>query len=106
MTRHIGTSQHGRAGGRFLALLLALLLAMTSLSSHGATQADQPDCLLTPQAAMQLDAADTDDHRCSACSALMPLPALSAAEPAVPATVLAVTYADRTPLPPRRPPRT
>ncbi|AMD01892.1 hypothetical protein [Halomonas chromatireducens] len=88
-----------------MALLLALLLAMTSLSGHGAIQADSADCL-QPQAMMQLDSVDADDHRCSACSALMPLPALSTAEPAVPSTVLAVTYADRTPLPPRRPPRT
>lgn len=104
MKRHIGTSQHRRAGGRLLALLLALLLAMTSLSSHGATQADQADCL-QPQAMMQLDSAGSDDHRCSACSALMPSLSLSTAEPVVPATVLAVAYVDRIPLPPRRPPR-
>ncbi|WP_114573056.1 hypothetical protein [Halomonas sp. DQ26W] len=105
MTRQIDTSQHGRARGRFLALLLALLLAMTSLSSHGARQAEQADCLLTPQAAMQLDAADTDDHRCSACSALMPSFSLSTVEPAVSATAPAVAYVKRTFLPPLRPPR-
>ncbi|EWH03917.1 hypothetical protein [Halomonas sp. BC04] len=104
MTRHISTSQHRRAGGRFLALLLALLLAMTSLSSHGAAQANQADCL-QPQAMMQLDSVDTDDHRCSACSALMSSLSLSAEEPAVTATVPAVAYVDRTTLPPRRPPK-
>lgn len=105
MTRQIAISQHGRAGGQLLALLLALLLAMTSLSSHGATQADQPDCLLTPQAAMQLDAADTDDHRCSACSALMPSLSMSTVEPAVPAITPAVAHVKRPSLPPRRPPK-
>jgi hypothetical protein len=109
MTRLAGTAPHRRTGGRLLAILLALLLALTSLSSHGATEGDHADCLVAPYASLQLDAGsddwDRDEPRCSACSALTPAIHLSLAGPAEPAATAAVAFTDRTPLLPRRPPR-
>lgn len=44
MHRLTRTSLTHRTGGRWLAVLLALLLAMVTLSSHGAMESHQVDC--------------------------------------------------------------
>ncbi|WP_444679139.1 hypothetical protein [Halomonas sp. E19] len=71
MHRLIRTSATQRTGGRLLALLLALLLAMVTLSSHGAMESHQADCGLVAQVQL-LDADTPDEHRCASCAALPP----------------------------------
>lgn len=44
MHRLTRTSSTQRTGGRLLALLLALLLAMVTLTSHGGIQSHPSDC--------------------------------------------------------------
>jgi len=106
-----------RAGGRLLALLVALLLAIGSLPGHAATSLDSGhgDCFnpwmqMADDARGDLtgDSADThaDSLSCSACSALARDVSLAFAEPAMPAVAPAVAFIERTPQPPRRPPRT
>ncbi|PMR67138.1 hypothetical protein [Halomonas heilongjiangensis] len=106
MTRLAGTSLHRTRGGRLLALLLVLLLAMGSLSSHGAMDSHALDCGITPQLE-HLDAgtSDRDEPRCSACTALAfdLLPAHAA--PELPTIGPASAVVAHSPLPPRRPPR-
>lgn len=66
-----------RAGGRWLALLLALLLAVGTLSSHGASMAPSPDCSVAAE--WTLDdvhssgglSAEHDASSCVTCSTTM-----------------------------------
>ncbi|WP_444999468.1 hypothetical protein [Halomonas mongoliensis] len=105
MTRLDRTSLMQRPGGRLLALLLALLLAVTALSSHGAMESHHADCGLAAQ--VQLFDADTpDEHRCASCAAPPPSIDLATAAPHFPALAPALAVIAHRPLPPRRPPRT
>jgi len=105
MTRPVTASGHSAGGSRLLARLLALLLAVTSLSSHGAMESHQADCGLA--APVQLLDADTpDEHRCASCAALPPAIDLATAAPHFPALAPALAVIAHRPLPPRRPPRT
>ncbi|PWV83190.1 hypothetical protein [Halomonas sp. A11-A] len=105
MHRLIRTSATQRTGGRLLALLLALLLAMVTLSSHGAMESHQADCGLVAQVQL-LDADTPDEHRCASCAALPPSIDLATAAPHFPALAPALAVIAHRPLPPRRPPRT
>lgn len=104
MHRLIRTSATQRTGGRLLALLLALLLAMVTLSSHGAMESHQADCGLVAQVQL-LDADTPDEHRCASCAALPPSIDLATAAPHFPALAPALAVIAHRPLPPRRPPR-
>ncbi|MFY0989980.1 hypothetical protein [Halomonas sp. C05BenzN] len=109
-------SPNRSAGGRLLALLIALLLVMGSLPGHAALTLDtgHGDCL-TPHLQMPsgdaadspMEAADTQASTfgCSACSALARGVQLARSEPASPAIAPAMAFVERTPQPPRRPPR-
>lgn len=88
---------------RFLALLLALLLVLVSLSTHAAMDTHQADCGVA-SSTQQLD--DTpDDSRCSACSMVPHLGSLGAVEPPFPVVAPVLAMADHRMPPPRRPPR-
>ncbi|NIC07482.1 hypothetical protein [Billgrantia bachuensis] len=89
---------------RCLALLLALLLALSSLSTHAAMDTHQADCGVA-SSMQQFDDDNSDDSRCSACSMVPHLGSLSAAEPPFPAVAPALAMTDRRMPPPRRPPR-
>ncbi|QTP58446.1 hypothetical protein HNO53_06820 [Billgrantia antri] len=91
-------------GARFLALLLALLLALSSLSTHAAMESHQADCGVA-SSVQQLDDDTADDTRCSACTMVPHLGSLSAVEPPFPAIAPALAMADHRMPPPRRPPR-
>lgn len=104
------------AGSRLLALLVALLLAMGSLPGHATLTLDSGhgDCLTShlqmpsgEVADLAMDASDTqaDTFGCSACSAPARGVHLALSEPASPAIAPAMAFAERTPQPPRRPPR-
>ncbi|AXY43014.1 hypothetical protein [Halomonas sp. JS92-SW72] len=105
MTRPVTASGQSARGGRLLALLLALLLAVTALSSHGAMESHQADCGLVAQVQL-LDAETPDEHRCASCAALPPSIDLATAAPHFPALAPALAVIAHRPLPPRRPPRT
>lgn len=104
MTRPVIASRHSAGGGRLLALLLALLLAVTSLSSHGAMESHQADCGLTAPAQL-LDGDTPDEPRCASCAALPPSIDLATAAPRFPAFAPALAVIAHRTLPPRRPPR-
>lgn len=105
MHRLIRTSATQRTGGRLLALLLALLLAVTALSSHGAMESHQADCGLAAPAQL-LDGDTPDETRCASCAALPPAIDLATAAPHFTALAPALAVIAHRPLPPRRPPRT
>ncbi|SDI68446.1 hypothetical protein [Billgrantia gudaonensis] len=116
MTQLATSSPSRSAGGRLLALLVALLLAMASLPGHAGMDLENGhgDCL-TPHVQMPdgaatdpaMDASDppTDAVGCSACSALARGMQLALADPASPAIAPAVAFVARSPQPPRRPPK-
>lgn len=95
------TQSRHQQGIRCLALLLALLLALSSLSTHAAMDAHQADCGV----ASSMHDDTSDDSRCSACSMVPHLGSLSAVEPPFPAVAPALAMTDHRMPPPRRPPR-
>lgn len=105
--RTVARPTHSRhhQGIRFLALLLALLLALASLSTHAAMDSHQADCGVA-SSMQQFDADTTDDSRCSACTMVPHLGNLSAVESPFPALAPALAMSDLRIPPPRRPPRT
>ncbi|WP_416138574.1 hypothetical protein ACM26W_19290 [Halomonas sp. HK25] len=104
MTRPVTASGHSARGGRLLALLLALLLAVTSLSSHGAMESHQADCGLVAPVQL-LDGDMPEEPRCASCAALPPTIDLPTAAPRFPALAAAQAVIAHRPQPPRRPPR-
>ncbi|WP_404296540.1 hypothetical protein [Halomonas sp.] len=116
MDRLTRTSSTQRTGGRLLALLLALLLAMVTLSSHGAMESHQVNCGIAAE--WMSDDGHSDeghsggghsaDHEASSCvtcttatgQALMSVAGLQrqASSPAMAMT-------PQIPLTPRRPPK-
>ncbi|MGM0702358.1 MAG: hypothetical protein ACQEUG_08140 [Pseudomonadota bacterium] len=116
MTELATSSPSRSAGGRLLALLVALLLAMGSLPGHAGMDLENGhgDCL-TPHMQMPDGAATdlvkdaseprADTFGCSACSALARGMHLALTEPASPTIAPAVAFVARSPQPPRRPPK-
>lgn len=112
MTRLDRTSLTQRTGGRWLALLLALLLAMVTLSSHGATMVSSPDCSVTAEwmsddghSGGLSDEHDHDASSCVICSTTISQAQLPMVEPERQATSPAMAASPQIPLTPRRPPR-
>ncbi|UYG05101.1 hypothetical protein OCT51_06960 [Halomonas sp. LR3S48] len=98
------TQSRHHQGIRFLTLLLALLLALNSLSTHAAMDSHQADCGVA-SSMQQFDADTTDDTRCPACTMVAHLGRLSAVEPPFPVVAPVLAMADHRMPPPRRPPR-
>ncbi len=113
MHRLIRTSATQRTGGRLLALLLALLLAMVTLSSHGATMASSPDCSVAAEwvaddahSSSSLSAEhDHEASSCVTCSTATGQARLPVVGPQRQADSPAMALFPQIPLPPRRPPR-
>ncbi|MDX1465520.1 MAG: hypothetical protein R3215_07460 [Halomonas sp.] len=89
-----------RPGQRLLALLLALLLSVASLSGHATTDACASDCGI-PQAEMLAG----DDLDCGTCAALAAAPVMAALPAATPFDAAGPALVDHAPLPARPPPR-
>lgn len=107
------TSLTYRRGGRWLAVLLAALLAMTALSSHGAMENHQSDCgvaapwMLDDGQGSGPDGAEHDHGAasCATCSTTMGQALLPLMGPERQASSLAMALSPQIPLPPKRPPR-
>lgn len=102
MTRFATTNLQHRRTLRFLALLLALLVAMSSLTTHAAMQAETTDCIAVEQLH---EATDSGDHNCGTCTAVSPRLRLTLSAPAEQTATSHVAFMPHTPLPPQRPPR-
>ncbi|MCG6657464.1 hypothetical protein HOP52_06755 [Halomonas campisalis] len=107
------TSLTQGTGGRWLAVLLAMLLAMVTLSSHGATQNHQIDCGVAAErmsddghssGALGVEH-DHDAASCATCTTAMGQALLPVVGPERQANSLAMAASPQIPLPPRRPPR-
>ncbi|MDL0434064.1 hypothetical protein QPM17_23265 [Marinobacter sp. TBZ242] len=98
------TPSRHHQGIRFLVLLIALLLALNSLSTHAAMDTHQADCGVA-SSMQQFDDDASDDSRCSACSMVPHLGSLSAVEPLFPTVAPALAMTDHRMPPPRRPPK-
>lgn len=121
MHRLTRASSTQRTGGRLLALLLALLLAMVSLSSHGAMENHQVNCGIAAEwmadtghsgASLSGDnhsgnghSADHDASSCVTCSTATGQSRLAVAGPQRQADSPAMAMILQIPLTPRRPPR-
>lgn len=111
MTRLDSTSLTQRTGGHWLALLLALLLATVTLSSHGAMENHQVDCGVATEWMsddVHLDdshSAEHDASSCVTCSTTMGQALLSRVGPESKANSPAMAASPQIPLTPRRPPR-
>lgn len=102
-----------RTGSRLLALLLALLLAMVPLSSHGAMESPQLDCGIAAEW-MSVDGHWGEGHNtehdheassCVTCSTTTGQAQLPVVGPERQAISLAMAVLPQFPLTPRRPPR-
>lgn len=98
------TQSRHHQGIRFLALLLALLLALNSLSTHATMDAHQADCGVA-SSIQQFDGDTWDDSRCSACTMVPHLGSLNALEPSFAVVIPALAVTDHRMPPPRRPPK-
>lgn len=116
MDRLIRTSSTQRTGGRLLALLLALLLAMVTLSSHGAMENHQVNCGIAAEWLSDDShsdeghsghghSADHDASSCVTCSTTTGQARLPVAGLQRQADSPAMAMTPQTPLTPRRPPR-
>ncbi|MGJ7458843.1 DUF2946 family protein [Halomonas sp. MA07-2] len=117
MHRLTRTSPSQRTGGRLLTLLLALLLAMVTLSSHGAMESHQVNCGIAAEW-MSDDghsgeghsgnghSADHEASSCVTCTTAMGQSRLPVVGPQRQASSLAMAVSPQIPLPPKRPPRT
>jgi len=106
MHRLTRTSSTQRTGGRLLALLLALLLAMVTLTSHGGIQSHPSDCgIATEWMSDNGHSADHDASSCVTCSTATGQALLPVAGPQRQANSTAMAMVPQTPLTPRRPPR-
>ena len=102
-----------RTGGRLLALLLALLLAMVTLSSHGGMQSQPGDCDIAAEwmsgEGHSGDAHSVEhDHEassCATCSTATGQSGLPALDPQRQAGSPIMAVFPQIPLTPRRPPR-
>lgn len=102
-----------RTGSRWLALLLALLFAMVTLSSHVAMESHQDDCRVAAE--WMADEAhssnapsaehDHDAASCIVCFTAMGQSLLPMVGPERQVTSLAMAMFPQIPLTPRRPPK-
>ncbi|MEQ4541334.1 MAG: hypothetical protein ABN479_20585 [Billgrantia sp.] len=102
MTRFAPINLQHRCILRLLALLLALLVAMSSLTTHAAMQADPTDCIAVEQLH---DPSDSEDHNCGTCTAVSPKPWPTLSGPAEQSAMPDVAFMPHSPLPPQRPPK-
>ncbi len=113
MHRLTRTSSTQRTGGRLLALLLALLLAMVTLSSHGGMQSHPGECDIAAEwMSSEGHAGDAHsgehDHEtssCATCSTAMGQSGLPALDPQRQSGSPGMAVFPQIPLTPRRPPR-
>ncbi|MBR9902400.1 MAG: DUF2946 domain-containing protein [Gammaproteobacteria bacterium] len=118
MHRLTRTSPTQRTGGRWLALLLALLLAIVTMSSHGAMESHQVDCGVAAEWMLdnghsvdghsgdsQNAVHDHDASSCVTCSITMSQTRLLVFGPERLANSPAMAVSPQFPLTPRRPPR-
>ncbi len=94
------TPLHRMRGARLLALLLALLLSVTSLAGHAAMDACASDCTTA-----QVEMVDNTDHECSACTTLVTTLAIAPMSLDTLADASRPAVVEYIPLPPRQPPR-
>ncbi|MBR2513119.1 MAG: hypothetical protein IKE45_03685 [Halomonas sp.] len=100
------TSSTQRMGGRWLALLLALLLAMVTLSSHGAIESHPGDCGVAVEwMADDGQSAEHDAPSCATCTTASDQLRLIVLGPDRLAKSLAMAVFPQIPLTPERPPR-
>ncbi|TLF52258.1 hypothetical protein FEI13_05140 [Halomonas urmiana] len=100
MTASARQPHHSRQGQRLLALLLAVLLSVASLSGHAAMDACASDCSAPP--AEMLAGADLD---CSTCAVVAAAPVMASLPAATPIDAAGPALVDHAPLPARPPPR-
>lgn len=91
---------HRTRGGRLLALLLAVLLSVTSLAGHAAMDACASDCTTA-----QVEMIDSADPECSACAAIGATPVIASTDPDTLVGASGPAVVEYTPSPPRQPPR-
>lgn len=113
MTRFATLHQHYRRAVRLVALLLALLMAVSSLAGHAAMEADAADCVTLAQMQHHVSEGSDDDgkaiadvHHCSVCAAVTPRFQLALSGPVAQSTLPAAVAMTVSPHPPQRPPRT
>ncbi|MBA2779575.1 hypothetical protein [Billgrantia kenyensis] len=104
MTRLALSNLQHRRTLRLLALLLALLVAMGSLTSHAAMEADPTECVAVAQ--IQHEASSAEEHHCGTCTAVTPRLQLALSGPDEQSATPGVAFLPYSPLPPQRPPRT
>ncbi|SEG47549.1 hypothetical protein [Billgrantia desiderata] len=102
MTRFAPSNLQHRRILRLLALLLALLVAMSSLTTHAAIQADSVDCIAVEQLH---EATDSEEHNCGTCTAVIPRTRLALTGPAEQTATPDASFMPHSSLPPQRPPR-
>ncbi len=100
MIRSANRAPHHRSAARLLALLLGVVLSVTSLVGHAAMEACAPEC--TPA---QVEMVEAGGAECGACADLMAVPRLRALAPEPLADTPTPATVEHVPLPPRRPPR-
>ncbi|MDR9438714.1 MAG: hypothetical protein RI841_04335 [Halomonas sp.] len=83
-----------------MALLLAVLLSVTSLAGHAAMDACATDCTAT-----QVEMIDHADADCSACATMAESPLVANAHPDTLVGISSPAVVEYIPLPPRQPPR-
>lgn len=113
MRRLTRTSPAQRTAGRLLAILLALLLAMVTLTSHGAMERLQADCGVAAEWSSDDGHSDhgpnaEHDHDaspCALCSIATGQARLPLVGPQRQVNSLAMAASPQPPLTPRRPPR-
>ncbi|SEK71837.1 hypothetical protein [Halomonas daqiaonensis] len=91
---------HRTRAGRLLALLLAVLLSVTSLAGHAAMDACASDCTTA-----QVEMVDSTDPECGACAALGASPLVASAHPDTLVGIATPAVVEVFSPPPHQPPR-
>ncbi|MDR5868074.1 hypothetical protein [Halomonas koreensis] len=94
------TPSHHRPWPRLMALLLMMVFACASLSSHATTEACQVDC-----AHLQGELLETSDSCHAHCAAPVAATPPAVMTPRSPLLTPAIAVSEHVPQPPRRPPR-
>ncbi|MDZ7851555.1 MAG: hypothetical protein U5L98_02600 [Halomonas sp.] len=91
---------HRTREGRLLALLLAVLLSLTSLTGHAAMEACASDCTTA-----QVEMVDNIEPECSACAALTASPLVTNSHPDTLVGTTTPAVVKHLSPPPHQPPR-
>lgn len=91
---------HRTRGGRLLALLLAMLLSLTSLAGHAAMDACASDCTTA-----QVEMVDNTDPECGTCGAVAASSLDTSAHPDIQAGTATPAVVEYVLPPPHQPPR-